>query len=201
MKIINDIDQSSDEWLNLRLGFVTASRFKDVITKGQGKTRRAYMMEIAAEIVTGERQPHFSSDDMEWGTQTEPQARSMYEFMSGNTVEQIAFAYFEDKKVGCSPDGLIGVDGLVEFKCPKTKTQIQTYLSGKMPSSHMAQVQGQMWVMDRKWCDFVSFDPRINTSASYFVQRIKRDDSYIKELEKACDAFLCDLDSMVKSLG
>jgi hypothetical protein len=174
------------------------------MAKGQGKTRRAYMMEIAAEIVTGERQPHFSSDAMEWGTKTEPQARSMYEFMSGNTVEQIAFAYFEDKKVGCSPDGLIGVDGLVEFKCPNTKTQIETYLSGKagllMPSSHMAQVQGQMWVMDRKWCDFVSFDPSINTSASYYVQRIKRDDSYIKELEKACDSFLYDLGDMLNKL-
>lgn len=201
MQIVSDIDQSSDEWLDLRLGFVTASRFKDVMAKGKGLTRRAYMLEIAAEIITGQRQEKFSNDAMEWGAKTEAQARSMYEFESGNTVDEIAFAYFDDKKIGCSPDGLIGDDGLVEFKCPNTKTQIETYLSGKMPTGHMPQVQGQMWVMERDWCDFVSFDPRINTEASYFKQRICRDETYIAELEKACDIFLDDLSETVNKLG
>ena len=200
MQIVNDIDQSSSEWLDLRMGFVTASRFKDVMAKGQGKTRKSYMVEIAGEVITGQREEKFNSAYMEWGTLTEPQARSMYELDANVEVEEIAFAYLDDKKVGCSPDGLVGDDGLVEFKCPKTTTQIETFLSGKMPTGHKPQTQGQIWVMEREWCDFVSFDPRINGSSGYFIERVYRDDKYIKELESACDAFLCDLNEMIEIL-
>jgi len=200
MQIINNIDQGSSEWLDLRLGFITASKFKDVIAGGAGKTRKSYMLQIAAEIVTGERLPTFSNSAMEWGTATEPQARSMYELENCVTVDEIAFAYFDDKKIGCSPDGLIGNDGLVEFKCPNTTTQIETFLSGKMPTGHKPQVQGQLWVMDRDWCDFVSFDPRINGASSYFCQRIYRDEVYIKELSSKCDLFLGELGDLVEKL-
>ncbi len=200
MQIINNIDQGSSEWLDLRLGFITASKFKDVIAGGAGKTRKSYMLQIAAEIVTGERLPTFSNSAMEWGTATEPQARSMYELENCFTVEEIAFAYFDDKKIGCSPDGLIGNDGLVELKCPNTTTQIETFLSGKMPTGHKPQVQGQLWVMDRDWCDFVSFDPRINGASSYFCQRIHRDEEYIKELSSKCDLFLGELGDLVEKL-
>jgi putative phage-type endonuclease len=200
MQIINEIDQSSDEWLDLRMGFVTASRFKDVVAKGAGKTRKSYMIEIASEIITGQREEKFNSSYMEWGTETEPQARAMYELETGNIVDEIAFAHFDDVKIGCSPDGLVGDDGLVEFKCPKTTTQIETYLSGKMPTSHKAQVQGQLWVMERKWCDFVSFDPRINGVSGYFMQRIERDDEYIEQLGIECDKFIKELNEMIEKL-
>lgn len=200
MKIINNIDQSGEEWLDLRMGFVTASRFKDVMAKGAGKTRKAYMIEIASEIITGQREEKFSSSYIEWGTETEPQARAMYELDTGYSVEEIAFAHFDDVKIGCSPDGIPHPKGLVEFKCPKTTTQIETYLSGKMPPSHKPQVQGQMWVMEKEWCDFVSFDPRINGQASYFMQRIERDDEYIEELGKECDKFIKELNCMVEKL-
>jgi len=200
MQIIRDIDQSSDEWLDLRLGFVTASKFKDVIAKGQGKTRKAYMMQIAAEVLTGERQESYTSPSIEWGNKTEPQARAMYELRTGYDVEQIAFAYFDDKKIGCSPDSLVGDDGLVEFKCPNTTTQIETVLSGKMPLGHKPQTQGQMWVMEREWCDFVSFDPRINGESSFFMVRQYRDEDYIKMLSDECDRFIEDLNDMILSL-
>jgi putative phage-type endonuclease len=199
--IIKDIDQSTDEWLALRAGFITASRFKDVMAKGQGKTRTAYMYEIAAEIITGKPVEQYSNEHMQWGSETEAQAISMYEFENAVEGERIAFAHFDEKKIGCSPDLLVGNDGLAEFKCPKTATHIHTYLSGKMPSSHNAQVQGQMWVMGREWCDFVSFDPRINTEASYFSCRVYRDEEYIKNLSQECDRFLCDLDEMLQKLG
>ena len=201
MEIITGIDQGSDEWLALRYGWITASKFKDVKAGGAGKTRKSYMYQLAAEAITGERIETYSNEYMEWGTATEPQARAMYELDSGNTVEEVSFIKLNEvDKIGCSPDGLIGDDGMIEIKCPKTTTQIETYLSGKMPSGHRAQVQGQLWVSGRQWTDFVSFDPRIDGESSYFCVRIERDEEYIKELEEACFKFAKELKEMVIKL-
>ena len=202
MEIITGIEQGSDEWLNMRLGWITASKFKDVIAGGAGKTRKSYMYQLAAEAITGERVESFSNEYMEWGTATEPQARSMYEFDTGNTVEEVSFVKLNQlNKIGISPDGLIGDDGGIEIKCPKTTTQIETFLSGKMPAIHKAQVQGSLWVTGREWWDFVSFDPRIDGDASYFKVRVERDEQYISELSEKCykfEAELCEIISRLK---
>ena len=205
MEIITDIEQGSDEWLELRMGWLTASKFKDVISNGRGKapskTRQSYMYQLAAETLTGERGESFSSEYMEWGTKTEPQARAMYEFETGSEVSEVAFIKWNTiNKVGISPDGLIGDDGGIEIKCPKTTTQIDTFLSGKMPTIHNAQVQGSMWVTGRKWWDFVSFDPRIDGDAGYFCVRVERDEDYIKDLEDKCLAFEAELIQMINLL-
>jgi putative phage-type endonuclease len=205
MEIIKDIEQGSPEWFALRYGWITASMFKAVISKGKGaapsKTRLSYMYQVAAETVSEMRQESFTSEYMEWGTETEPHAREMYEFVSGNKVEEVTFIRLGDgHKIGCSPDGIIGDDGMIEIKCPKTTTQVETFLSGKMPTLHKAQVQGQLWVANRQWCDFVSFDPRINGDASYFCERIERDEDYIKELEAKCFSFETDLIEVVNKL-
>ena len=201
MEIITGIDQGTDEWLALRYGWITASKFKDVKAGGAGKTRKSYMYQLAAEAITGERIETYTNEYMEWGTLTEPQARAMYELDSGNTVEEVSFIKLDDvNKIGCSPDGLIGDDGMLEIKCPKTTTQIETYLSGKMPTGHNAQVQGQLWVSGRQWTDFVSFDPRIDGKSSYFCVRVERDEKYIEELSHACFQFQVDLTSMIISL-
>ena len=201
MEIIRDIEQGSDGWLALRYGWTTASRFKDVMAKGQGKTRKSYMYQLAAEAISDMRQESFTNEYMEWGTETEPQAREMYEFISGNEVEEVSFIRLdEENKIGCSPDGLIGDKGMIEIKCPKTTTQIETFLSGKMPASHKGQVQGQLWISGREWCDFVSFDPRIDGDASYMCVRAERDDEYIQELSTACYTFTKELQEVVKQL-
>lgn len=201
MEVITDIEQGSDAWLALRYGWITASRFKDVKAGGQGKTRKSYMYQLAAEAISDMRQESFTNEYMEWGTLTEPQAREMYEFVSGNTVDQVAFIKLSELlKIGCSPDGLIGEDGMVEFKCPKTTTQIETFLSGKMPTGHAAQVQGQLWVSGRQWCDFVSFDPRIDGEASYFCVRVERDEEAITEIADACAKFETELTEMIQKL-
>jgi len=205
MEIIRDVEQGTDAWLELRKGFITASRFKDVISNGRGgapsKTRLSYMYQLAAEAITGEREESFSSEYMEWGTKTEPQARSMYEFDSGHNAEEVTFIKWSDNHiVGISPDGLVGDDGGLEIKCPKTTTQIATFLSEKMPTCHKAQVQGSMWVTGREWWDFVSFDPRIDGDASYFCQRQFRDEKYISELEEKCLAFESELNEMISKL-
>lgn len=200
MEIIKDIEQGTEEWLELRFGWITASRFKDVMSGGAGKTRKAYMYHIASEILTGERTKTFSNEYMEWGTETEPQARSMYQLRTGNRVDEVAFIKHDSIKAGCSPDGIIGDDGMIEIKCPKTTTQIETYLSGKMPTCHKAQVQGQLWVAEREWCDFVSFDPRINGAASYMCVRVERDDEYINTLKSAVELFEKDLNELLIKL-
>ena len=201
MEIITGIEQGSEEWLGMRLGWITASKFKDVIAGGAGKTRKSYMYQLAAEAITGDRVESFSNEYMEWGTQTEPQARAMYEFDTGNTVDEVSFVKWNGvNKVGISPDGLIGDEGGIEIKCPKTTTQIETFLSGKMPTGHKAQVQGSLWVTGRKWWDFVSFDPRIDGDASYFCVRVERDEDYIKELQDKCIKFEEELLGVISKL-
>ena len=199
MDIIRDLEQGTPEWFALRLGVITGSKFKDVMAKGQGKSRKSYMYQLAAEMITDEMAESFTNDAMQWGTDNEPAARAMYELESRNEVDEVCFVKRDDF-VGVSPDGLVGDSGLVEFKCPKTTTQIETFLSGKMPTSHKAQVQGQIWVCERDWCDFVSFDPRIDGDAGYICYRQERDDEYIKELEEACYKFSEELQTMVKKL-
>jgi putative phage-type endonuclease len=201
MEIITGIEQGSDEWLALRYGWITASRFKDAKAGGQGKTRKSYMYQLAGEAVTDLRGESFTNEYMEWGTETEPQARAMYELNTGNLVEEVTFIKLDEQsKIGCSPDGIIGDDGMIEIKCPKTSTQIETFLSGKIPTGHLPQVQGQLWVSGRQWCDFVSFDPRINGEASYLCVRVERDDEYIKTLSEACYKFSGELKEMINTL-
>lgn len=204
MEIIKSIEQGSEEWHALRLGKVTASKLGDVMAKGRGnapsKTRHSYMLQLAAEILTGEPQDSYSNQYMEWGNECEPQARSMYEFDSGNAVDQVAFVIASDR-FGVSPDGLVGDNGLLEIKCPKTTTQIERYLKGEFPTTYKAQVQGQLLATEREWCDFVSFDPRITGSAQYFCVRVERDEDYIKELSKGIDAFVSELHDMLEKLN
>jgi putative phage-type endonuclease len=200
VKIHRGIEQGTPEWLELRMGRSTGSRYKDVLAGGQGATRRSYMVELAAEVLTSAPQPTFSNEAMRWGTETEPQARSMYELNNGVEVEQVSFVSHESINTGVSPDGFPGSDGLVEFKCPNTKTQIETFLKGDMPTGHKAQVQGQMWVAEREWCDFVSFDPRIIGDAGYFQKRIYRDEKYIKELEEKLKIFDEELQELILKL-
>jgi len=195
-----DFEQGSDQWFDARMGMITASKFKDVMAKGQGKTRKSYMYQLAGEMITGEREDSYSNSYMEWGTLNEPSARAMYELEKGVEVDLVGLITTDGKNVAASPDGLVGNDGSIEIKCPKTTTQIETYLSGKMPTGHKAQVQGQMWVAERDWVDFISFDPRMNGAASFFCTRVYRDEDYIKTLEESCKIFESELYYMVELL-
>lgn len=204
MNIIESVEQGSSDWHELRRGVITASRFKDVMAKGRGgqesKTRKSYMLELAAEILTSEVEETQPNKYMQWGTDKEPEARSLYEFMSDNTVKEVAFIKHDTLNCGVSPDGLIGESGGVEIKCPKTTTQIETFLSGKMPSQHKPQVQGCLWVSGREWWDFVSYDPRIDGEASFFKVRVFRDEDYIESLAKEIAIFDEQLQDLVLQL-
>lgn len=201
---MNEIIQGSPEWFSVRLGRVTASRVADVVAKtktGWGASRANYMAELIAERLTGEANPSFSSAAMQWGSISEPMARAAYEFRTDATVETIGFvAHPSILMSGASPDGLVGSDGLVEIKCPNTATHIDTLMGDTIDGKYQTQMQWQMACTGRQWCDFVSFDPRMPESMRLFIQRVKRDDVRIAELENSVCDFLVEVDSKVQNL-
>lgn len=204
MKIVDDIEQGSEQWKLDRLGKVTASPVKNVMSNGRGnapsKMAETYMMELIAEILTGQSKPFFENDAMKWGTETEPQARDTYSVKNNFAIVR-EVAYVEhNKHILISPDGLIGDDGLLEIKCPNTTTQIKRALSDDYAADYKAQIQMQLWVTERKWCDFVSFDPRLDCAAGYLQQRVERDEEYIEEMKIKVYAFVERMNLLVKQL-
>jgi len=191
------VEQGTEDWHEARLGRATASRFKDVMTKirsGEAATRKNYKFELVAERLTGQRQEMYSNAAMEWGTENEPVARLRYELTTGNDVEECGFFVHPDIEAGASPDGLIGDDGIIEIKCPNTSTHIETLRKRAVPSQYYWQIQGQLWMTDRKWCDFVSFDPRLPENAQFFTVRVNRNDKDIEELESEVKEFLNEVE-------
>jgi putative phage-type endonuclease len=198
------IEQRTEEWFNQRLGKVTASKVSDVIAKtktGVSASRENYSTQLTLERLTNQKAEFYSNAAMEWGTATEPQARQAYEVYREVFVDEIGFI---DHPIiamsGASPDGLVGDDGLVEIKCPESKTQMETLLSQKVPNKYQPQMQWQMACTGRKWCDFVSYDPRMPENLRIFVQRVERNDVYIKMLEEEVRVFLEEIDQKVEIL-
>jgi putative phage-type endonuclease len=144
----------------------------------------------------------YSNTAMEWGTENEPFARAAYEAKTGNLVDQVgSIDHPTIPMSSASPDGLIGEDGCLEIKCPNTSTHIDTLLGAEPVKKYYDQVQWQMRCTDRKWCDFVSFDPRMPAHLQLFVKRIERNDVYIAELESEVVQFLSEVDDKVKKLN
>ena len=198
------IEQGSKEWLELRLGKVTASRIADVLAKGksgEALSREDYRYELVVQRLTGDPGESFTNAAMEWGTATEPQARIAYEAQADVFVEQVPFVLHPTIEwFGCSPDGLIGDKGLLEIKCPNSKTHIKYLNAGKPPAKYVPQMQCQMAVTGRQWCDFVSFDPRLPGDLQLFVVRLDRDEDYIKSMEAEVVKFLDEVATMYKQL-
>lgn len=194
------IEQGSKEWLELRLGKVTASRIIDVLAKGksgEALTREDYRYELVVQRLTGDPGESFTNAAMEWGTATEPQARIEYEKFKDLFVEQVPFVLHPTiENFGCSPDGLVQDTGLVEIKCPSSKNHIKYLNAGKPPAKYVPQMQCQMAVTGRQWCDFVSFDPRLPDDLQLFVARLDRDEEYIKSMEVEVVKFLHEVDTM-----
>lgn len=197
-------EQGTEEWFAERCGCVTASRVADVVAKtrsGYSASRATYMGQLIAERLTGEPMTGFTNSAMQWGVDIEPQARVAYEFYTDASVEPTGFVKHPTiGQTGASPDGLVGDDGLVEIKCPETKTHIETLLGQSVPGKYITQIQWQLACTGRRWCDFVSFDPRMPESMSMFVSRVERDDERIAELEREVIEFLNELRDKVDRL-
>ena len=156
------------------------------------------MRKLCAERLTGCREESYSNANMEHGTETEPLARQYYEMANDCKVDEVGFV-MRDEDVGASPDGLVGEDGIIEVKCPLSSTHIETILSNKMPTLHIPQVQGLLWVTERLWCDFISFDPKV-LSRPMFCVRIERDADYIINLSAQVSVFVKELKEMISKI-
>ena len=199
------MEQRTDEWFQARAGKVTASRIADVVAKLKngkpGASRNTYMGQLIAERLSGQAAESFSSAAMQWGTETEPMARDAYTFANNAEVVEVGFIeHPEISMSGASPDGLVGDDGLVEIKCPNTATHIETLLTEKIQQKYIDQMQWQMACTGRKWCDFVSFDPRMPQEVNMWTNTVYRDDERIAFLEREVLEFLSEAHRKVEKL-
>jgi len=182
--------QRTPEWFAERVGRFTGSRFADVTARNKrtGEPLKAYhdlIWQIVVERMTGQPVEGPSGYALMWGSEVEPFAREAYELETGHSVTESGFILHPDYPyAGCSPDGLIGDDGGLEMKCPKSSAvHLERFISG-VPEEYIPQIQGCMWVTDRKWWSFVSFDPRMPESHRILIIPVKRDETYICKLER-----------------
>ena len=198
------MEQRTDDWFAARIGKVTASRVADVVAKtksGYSASRDNYMAQLVCERLTGKPAESFSNAAMQWGTETEPLARAAYEAKKDVLVDEVGFIDHPSiVNSGASPDGLVGIDGLIEIKCPNTATHIDTLLSQTVPKKYADQIFWQMACTNRDWCDFVSYDPRLPPDLQLFIKRIPRDDKYIQLLEAEVIEFLTETAHKVAQL-
>ena len=199
------MEQRTEEWFAARLGKVTASRIGDVMARtksGYGASRANYMAQLVVERMTGKQTEMFTNAAMQWGTDTEPLARAAYEAHNNVMVDETGLVDHPTIPMsGASPDGLIGEHGMLEIKCPNTATHIDTLLTGKIDEKYIYQMQWQMACTGRQWCDFVSFDPRMDEALQLKIIPVKRDDQLIKDIEAEVNIFLHELNQKVNSLN
>ncbi len=188
------IDQRSPEWFGLRAGIATASRFNDVLSKPSGQTYRSYLHRVVAEAVTGMVEETPTTKAMQRGIDLEPKIRSLYEFHSGNSVSLVSFV--GNGVAGCSPDGLIGQDGLFEAKSKAHHLMTPILTKQSTGKEFAAQVQGQLWVTGREWCDLVTYSDGYGS----LIERVERDDVMIDRIAVAVIQFNRERDRMVEAI-
>lgn len=197
--IILDVDQRSPEWHAARLGIPTASGFGMIVTQKGEPSKQAwkYMCKLAGERVSGISEESYTNRIMERGIEVEAEAIEFYELIRGVEVKMVGLCYFDKKKrFSCSPDGLVDPDGLIEVKCPIMSTHVSYLLAGGLPSDYFQQVQGQLYVTGRKWCDLITYYPAIKP----LVIRIERNEEFIKSLGNELKVFCDNLDEATEKI-
>ena len=190
---IIECEQGSPEWFEARRGIPTASRYGDVLAEGKGIMRARYMRQLAGEILTEEPMETYKNAKMERGKEHEPDLRKRYAFDHDVDVEQVGFLRSTMLATGCSPDGLVNIDGMVEIKSTEPDLLIELLDSGRAPTQHMPQIQGNLWITGRDWCDLVIGWPKL----PLFTVRVKRDEAYMANLRRELERFNQELHEMV----
>lgn len=180
------MQQRTDEWFNARIGKITASRVKDIDAKPKsGKALNSVLLMVLAERLTGIQSQGFVNTAMQWGIDNEPNAVEAYEWQNFTKVEPCGLIDHPTiEMAGASPDGLVGDDGQIEIKCPNTETHLNTIITGKIPSEYLPQITWQLACTGRDWCDFVSYDPRLEPKLQIHIIRVYRGDLDIAGLEQ-----------------
>ena len=186
-----EVEQNTPEWHAARYGIVTASAFKDVLAKGEGKTRAKYLRKKAAEIMGAKPADSFSNAHTERGHALEAEALDAYAFQFD--IEPVRVGFYRRGPVGCSPDSIVGDDGLVQIKTTLPELLLEMAASGKVPSEHIAQLQGEMWVTGRKWNDLVVYWPGL----PLYRRRVYRDEAYIATLQIAVEDFIREVHAYI----
>jgi exodeoxyribonuclease (lambda-induced) len=177
--MIIQVEQNTDAWFEARLGKLTASDASTIKTAGKGLETLVY--EKVAETLTKKFKQAFVNEAMEKGHELEMEARNSYEITTGKMVKTTGFWVLDEMEdVGASPDGLVGEDGLIEIKCPTPPVYAKYLYDGKIDPKYIAQMQMQMWVTNKKWVDFVTYNPDFDTAAP--IIKVVRDQKMIDEI-------------------
>lgn len=197
------MEQRTPEWFQKRLGKVTASRIADLMARtksGPAASRANYMAQLVTERLTGRPTEGYESPAMAWGTEQEPNARAAYSARMGVLVDEVDFVDHPELEAGASPDGLVGEDGLIEIKCPNTATMLEWIEDRSIPTKHRLQIQWQLAVTGRAWCDLAAYDPRLPEHLQLLVIREPRNEGLIGEIMAEVIRFLNEVRTKVDNL-
>ena len=201
---VHTMPQLSPEWFACRAGKFTASHAHEMlatIKSGEAAARRDLRLTLAVERLTGRpSDPGFCSPEMQRGIELEPLAIAAYETRTGNLATPVGFCEHDDLAAGCSPDGLVGEDGSVSVKCPKSATHLGYLKAQTVPSDYLAQMRHELWITGRQWVDFVSFDDRMPDGLQLWMQRVHRVEADIAAYELLARAFLREIDTEVAAI-
>lgn len=215
LQIVDDDYQGTAQWRDDRAGCFTASifgalayergEFKSGPRKGQSKPSPKSRMDeidrVVAEILTGQPKESISARPLEYGKDMEPEAMAAYEAKTGRMVEVCGFIRHPMYAfVGASPDFLVDDEGGGEIKCPMSIVVHATTLREGLPPEHVEQIQGGLWVTDRQWWDFVSFNPKFPAGLALYVQRVTRDESVIARIQADCLEAWSEVTTIVATL-
>lgn len=203
--------QGTQEWFDSRIGMLTASRIADALRRakrestGELETRKKLRLELAVERLTKKPADNYVSNAMARGTELEPMARAAYELRTDRITDSVGFVLHPDRVnlewAGASPDGLIGDNGLVEFKCPLANTHAEYLLGEVVPNEYVYQMMWQMACCPGyEWCDFVSYHPDFPEPLDLFVCRLPRDNRLIADMEVMAAAFLSEVADTVERI-
>lgn len=197
--------QRSPEWFAARAGRVTASSVAKVLAKiktGEAADRKNYKAQLVVERLTGKPAPSgYTNAAMQRGTDLEPEARMEVEARMEILVVESGFWIADDLMIGASPDGLIDDDGILEIKVPSLATHMDYVRNGGLPAEYRPQVQFQLEVTGRKWCQFVSYAPEFPEHLQLHSVRVERDDDFIKTMMDEVKLFLVEVDQIVEQLS
>ena len=195
MEVINCI-QGSPEWFAERLGKLTGSEAQAISANGAGL--KTLVNKLVAERLTGKVENGYTNADMERGKELEDEARNAYELETGNTVTKVGYCKL-DEFTGASPDGFIGDDGLVEIKNFKDSTFVDYMFTGKIDTGYEWQMQMQMYVTGRQWCDYVVYNP--NFKKSLIIKRLDRDEVAIEKIKAGIETGKTMIKTMMDKLN
>lgn len=201
LRILEDLDQGTEAWLDQRRGMVTASVVGQLVTPtlkvANNDYSRGLTATLAAERISGYTDPTYVNADMFRGIEDEPRARDAYAQQYGVTVDTVGFMVLETDAwtLGYSPDGLVGANGLIEIKSRRQKKQLQTILADEVPAENMAQLQAGLLVSGRGFIDYVSYC----VGLPLYVKRVLPDERWFEAITAAVTAFEANVTEMVSA--